>query len=851
MCSVDKLISGRRIAKLIGGETMEKVDEWVVNLIKVILFHGIYLWIDINNIPSKIIMLIRNNNLEYIGFIAILMMVLFIILLRRKLISYWKECAWSICINLIIFSILGVISVYMLNNIGLYKVILFVMSVLVASIMLAWLSYKKEKDEKWEKFYDLKDIIESDFDIIGGEKIIIREKAVDYDLLNREMYINELLDIIYCDVEGSHVVGIKGPWGSGKSTIIKLMEARLTSDERFVVIDKFDPWLYGNEEAFLAGIIDAIEDKLGIKIGYLNRKRLLEQIGENISDVGVMTKLALDLWINIYRCLRWESDFKEKINNYLIKENKKVVFIIDNLDRADEANVILMFKLLGTVLDMPNIKYIVSFDDERMRNILKDSRQINPKYIEKIINQEIIITPIDPRRFIEIIKLSFFNMMRLYNLDVEGNYDVIFEYLVDRCDNLRQYKRYLNSVFPLLGSNKNELYIRDMIAIETIRFFDFAIYEYIRTNGAVFVNSSFRVDLFGESREDEDKLKLKSILGISRATKLLIEELFPNVYYKVNEIAYINSTETRDEIKRKSRICDDDVFDLYFSYSQNEYYLTKADVENVIIQINEEEINYNEMVDAFKEKLDVETHNLNSWFGILELYVVEVKNDAKYDMSCALVEALSTNETTNIIESSLPKAALNDSLLLLCGVDLEKIKEWCEKASINYNYTVLCEAYNQAEKKHDDLFWMDSFWENFRKYIVEFVKEQLVFLKDSKINLYDNSYYKRWNVLSLSNIVDEKYFDKLFFKDCINRQNVFNFLRDVVSYNYESSSVDRGTYNYFINTNYYKILVGDGDITDIVTKTDPVNKNEKILKEIYLKRNDGENVLRLTHPLDL
>ena len=51
-------------------------------------------------------------------------------------------------------------------------------------------------------------------------------------------------------------------------------------------------------------------------------------------------------------------------------------YVIDNLERASAENIIFLFKLISTVFDLPNIIYLLSYDQARMNEILSDTAQI-------------------------------------------------------------------------------------------------------------------------------------------------------------------------------------------------------------------------------------------------------------------------------------------------------------------------------------------------------------------------------------------------------------------------------------------------------------------------------------------
>ena len=99
--------------------------------------------------------------------------------------------------------------------------------------------------------YDLKDFIENEIEITNNYPILFAEKDVDYDLCDRTVIINQLYSSLKaCSGSNySFVIGLEGPWGSGKTTIINNVIKKITQDapEEFIVIDDFDPWTYNRQ----------------------------------------------------------------------------------------------------------------------------------------------------------------------------------------------------------------------------------------------------------------------------------------------------------------------------------------------------------------------------------------------------------------------------------------------------------------------------------------------------------------------------------------------------------------------------------------------------------------------------
>src|SRR5699024_5122041 len=156
-----------------------------------------------------------------------------------------------------------------------------------------------------------------------------------------------------------------------------------------VVIDEFDPWIYGDENTLLLNMFNLILQKSGFKYSNL----FTDKIAEDLSELVLGTNKS-----SLIKSIFFENsavNMKSKINNYLKLSGKKFVFFVDNIDRAEKENVILLFKLVGSILDFERITYVLSFDDKRVREIFKRDFSIDYEYLKKIINLQIRIPEID------------------------------------------------------------------------------------------------------------------------------------------------------------------------------------------------------------------------------------------------------------------------------------------------------------------------------------------------------------------------------------------------------------------------------------------------------------------------
>jgi predicted KAP-like P-loop ATPase len=66
------------------------------------------------------------------------------------------------------------------------------------------------------------------------------------DLLGRGPLVEQLLNwVLQAPVQDGFVIGVTGPWGSGKTSVLALLGEQLPDD---VVVLPFDPWLFAGAD---------------------------------------------------------------------------------------------------------------------------------------------------------------------------------------------------------------------------------------------------------------------------------------------------------------------------------------------------------------------------------------------------------------------------------------------------------------------------------------------------------------------------------------------------------------------------------------------------------------------------
>ncbi|MFA4996404.1 MAG: P-loop NTPase fold protein [Patescibacteria group bacterium] len=257
------------------------------------------------------------------------------------------------------------------------------------------------------------------------------------DLLNINHYVSTVIEVVSDKTLLPVTVGVFGDWGNGKSSLLKMVKAKLDTEEGTLCLF-FNGWLfedYDDAKAALMGtILDEIEKKprltkkakdiiytLKTKVDWLGLMGVAGKYGLGLTlggpagGVGVLAsdifskikEKAPDLDLeDIKKFIKEEGADSSKVRKTvvefrkefeeLLKESKikKLVIIIDDLDRCLPDTIINTLEAVKLFLSCNDTAFIISVDERIIKYAINDrynkfdSKQrddISRDYIEKLI----------------------------------------------------------------------------------------------------------------------------------------------------------------------------------------------------------------------------------------------------------------------------------------------------------------------------------------------------------------------------------------------------------------------------------------------------------------------------------
>ncbi len=468
------------------------------------------------------------------------------------------------------------------------------------------------------------------------------------DLFGRKDFANRVAHIIASRGDAESIaIGIHAPWGEGKTSVLNMIVEALedylhkdhkTIDNGNIVLLKFNPWRFADENQLLESFFFALADKLKGRIKTKAEKAA--EIVKNFSWVAApldslkVGVLGLDVNLKVEETLKKLAEakpganittLKERVEKILEASDKKILVVMDDIDRLDKEEIQAVFRLIKLSADFPNTIYLLSFDIERVSEALAEkygSKEAGRSFLEKIIQVSLPLPPLTTTKlinlaFIEINKLLHENDIKLPQNEYSDWSYFFSKTFGNYLKSPRLVRKYINNLLFSLPVMKDELNIFDLQTIEAVHIFFPTLHEGIRNNRDIFLLNNPMLKYDGSMKRDESEklVKLIEVFPESQRNHIVevIRELFPQTAEALKELSPQKGF--YQKWNNNKRIFSELYFDKYFSIgvskddiSDNELktfidsLVSKTDVEN---KTSIEQLISNNRENVFLQKISI------------------------------------------------------------------------------------------------------------------------------------------------------------------------------------------------------------------------------------------------------
>jgi hypothetical protein len=260
---------------------------------------------------------------------------------------------------------------------------------------------------------------------------------VDEDIIHKESsFIEHFYQLITRSIQPPYAVSIDGLWGTGKTTVMKILEDKLKKSG-FPVF-WFNPWEYRQTDSVVLAFLQclAAQNKSFLKKTKKSGKKILRVLLEAGLDVGLKMVTKNNLSLQGIKGSS-ESTEKEQLPSYEKYENtieaikKEFVALIDRISKKNKNNpVVIFFDDLDRCLPDDSIQLL-----EALKNLFvtKGSKCIFICGIDTRIAKQFISTHYNGIE--EMFAINYFR--KIFNLTVSmpfssNIYDILLKYIKEQ-----------------------------------------------------------------------------------------------------------------------------------------------------------------------------------------------------------------------------------------------------------------------------------------------------------------------------------------------------------------------------------------------------------------------------------
>jgi energy-coupling factor transporter ATP-binding protein EcfA2 len=220
------------------------------------------------------------------------------------------------------------------------------------------------------------------------------------------------------------VLGLTGPSGSGKSSILNLLAELVEERHPTTAVVMFNPWLANSRNglihAFFAEVTAALEAR--VERPDCSQPEKLKTLAQTMFKYGKRVAPADNVWfcdggataagLDALRQSLPGGDTLRHLQTRLSRELDEngidIVVLIDEIDRLDDGAVAVVARLVRAVASFEHVSYVLAYDADRIvAGLGAGDMEHGRAYLEKVVQLQVQLPSVLPRQIRRIIERRF------------------------------------------------------------------------------------------------------------------------------------------------------------------------------------------------------------------------------------------------------------------------------------------------------------------------------------------------------------------------------------------------------------------------------------------------------------
>lgn len=438
--------------------------------------------------------------------------------------------------------------------------------------------------------------------------------------------------VLRLDASEGAVVGVFGPWGSGKTSFLHLVRHELAGGS--VHILEFNPWLFSGTEQLVERFFSELSSQIkALKLKDRNIGRGIKEIGDAIGGtagpvgklvvvlvgllagtagypagrlfgpdglgiaalvgplvggaIGVAATTLKIVGTSIRRRDGGIDESRTKAEKALRQYEKRIIVILDDVDRLILAEILEVFKLVRLVARFPNVIYVIACDRDQVTSVL--DHQGGARYLEKIIQIPFNLPEVSRNKLEERAAAEIEAVLEGRNLYDGLFFNILRSVVLPLIRNMRDVRRYTAAVRETVSALAGKVALADLLGLEAIRVFLPPTFDSLVSAvddltypSATEVNVEHRgVEVLLSDRRSKDFIE--DYIDVSDEHKELVRDLCANLGLRTNMEAtqsprYVDAERYRSE----KRVALGSIMRLYLERIEGKELVARRDAEHLL-----------------------------------------------------------------------------------------------------------------------------------------------------------------------------------------------------------------------------------------------------------------------------
>lgn len=324
---------------------------------------------------------------------------------------------------------------------------------------------------------------------------------VEDDKLSRAPFAKRVAGLISGIPDGadSTVIGVIGPWGGGKTSILNLIRAELEQNSSMGVA-QFTPWAVSDSASLMVEFFATLlNSHASLEKAKQKQKltSLVQKLSPTLGGFGAAGKAAEGVLQGLLDAGNWQKQFKE-LDDLISESGARILITVDDVDRLHGDEILTLIKTIRMLGRFHNVHYVLAYDHAALVDALKPSLGDNERraaeYLEKIVQYPLDIPPAQEVHLKAILDMGvrplFTADPSAFLTDAEGRFQMAYEReLKRRLTTVRSVKRFVAQAVHYFALVAGHVDVCDFLVLTFLRLHYPTVYNQL---------PAWRDDLLGE-----------------------------------------------------------------------------------------------------------------------------------------------------------------------------------------------------------------------------------------------------------------------------------------------------------------------------------------------------------------